>query len=257
MRSLTTALLLVALLALPSAAQQGDLASTRVLESRAELEALLEELQATAESTAYSSSLRRRARDEARIVEERLRDGDFRVGDRVYLQVTLQGQPWMADTVRVVQGPSVFLPEIGEIELGGVLRSELSDHMRTALGRFLIDPRVEQASSFVRMGFTGAVMQQGELYVPAEALVGEALSAAGVAAGANLEEVTIRRSGEVLWDETAVAEARRQGRTLDQMNLRAGDEFDIPAQTAGAGWATVLQIGVGLLGTIGILLTAF
>lgn len=252
---LVAALCLVAFPARPGHGQ--DLARTGVLETRAELEELLGRLTATAESSAYSSSLRERARDEARLIEERLRDGDFRVGDRIYLQVTFQGREFLSDTLRVVQGPSVYVGEIGEVELDGVLRSELPDHLDDYLARFVRDPSLDQVSTFVRLSFVGAVAEQGERYLPAESLIGEALNVGGVGADADLEGVTVQRGGEILWDEEAVRLARREGRTLDQMSLQAGDEIQVPAQATGTSWLTVAQVAAGIVGSLGLLFTVF
>lgn len=253
--TLAAVLCLVLAAAVPGRAQ--DLAQTGVLESRAELEQLLAELNATAGSSAYSDGLRDRARAEARLIEARLRDGDFRVGDRIYLQVSLQGRPFLSDTLRVVQGPSVYVGEIGEVELDGVLRSELPDHMADYLGRFVRDPSLDQVSTFVRLSFVGAVAEQGERYLPAESLIGEALNVGGVGTGADLEGVTIQRGGETLWDEEAVRLARREGRTLDQMSLQAGDEIQVPAGSPGTNWVTVLQVGVGILTSVAIFFQVF
>lgn len=257
MRRLASILALVFSLTAPLEAQQTDLAATGVLETREELRALLAELEATASSTAYSSSLRDRARTEAELIAERLQRGDFRVGDRVFLLVSIQGQPLISDTLRVVQGPSVFLGEIGEIGLGGVLRSELRGHMADELSRYLRDPRIDQANTFIRLSFVGAVTQQGELYLPAEALMGEALNEAGVGSGGDLEEVTISRGGTILWDAEAVRMARREGRTLDQMSLQAGDEIQVPEAGGSGGWITIVQVAGGIIGSIGLLLAVF
>ncbi|MDT8340079.1 MAG: hypothetical protein RQ751_01085 [Longimicrobiales bacterium] len=250
-------LALTLLLAPGLGAQQRDLADTRFLETRAELEALLGELRETAASTAYSAALRRRARDEANVIERRLQEGDFGVNDRIFLAVSVQGQPWFADTLRVFAGPAVRFVDLGDISLHGVLRSELGDHMATSLGRFLREPRVLEAESFVRLTFLGAVGGQGERHLPAASTLGEVLTQAGLGATSDFEGVTISRGGELLWSQDAVMEAVRRGRTLDQMSLQAGDEILIPAQQPPNRTLTLLQIGLGLLTSVVLITQVF
>lgn len=250
-------LALVLLLAGGLEAQQADLLDARFLETRAELQALLEELRQTSESTAYSSTLRRRAREEASVIERRLAEGDFGVNDRIYLEVSVMGQPWFADTLRVFTGPAVRFPEIGAVELTGVLRSELQGHIRTQLGQYLREPSVDAAESFIRMTFIGAVGVQGERHIPAGTSLGEALTLAGLGATSDLEGVTISRGGNVLWSEEAVMDAVRRGRTLDQMSLQAGDEISIPAQNESSRWLSVLQVGIGIVSAISLIIWRF
>jgi len=238
-------------------AQQADLVDPRFLETREELQALLQELQQTAASTAYSSALRRRARDEAEIIERRLREGDFGVNDRIYLAVSVQGQAWFADTVRVEAGPVARLPEVGAVELGGILRSELREHMRAQLSRFLRDPQVDLAESFVRLTILGAVGGQGERYVPAQTTLGQALTQTGLATSSDLEGTTISRNGQILWNMEAGADAIRQGRTLDQMSLQAGDEIQIPARPTGNQWISWIQVGLGIVTAVTLIIWRF
>lgn len=226
----------------------------RILESRAELEALLEELQQTAASTAYSETLRRRARDEARLIEQRLQTGDFRNGDRIYLSVSQGGQAWFADSLMVEPGPSVYIDPIGDVDLRGVLRSELEGHLLAELRRYLRDPTIREASPTIRLTITGGATQQGEIYFPAVALIGSAISQAGLPPSADVESIAIYRGGEVLWDEEAVALARQEGRTLDQLSLQAGDEIRIPVRTPGSNWVTYLQVGLGLITAVSIII---
>ncbi len=226
----------------------------RMLETRADLEALLDELRSTAASTAYSESLRARARDEASLIEARLLEGDFRTGDRIFLSVALQGETWLADTLEVDPGPSVYVDPIGGVSLEGLLRSELRGHLQSELERFLRDPVIRAADPTIRLAFVG-VTEQGEVYLPAIARIGTAIS--GQAPTADFEGIEIYRMGELLWDAEAVAQARQQGRTLDQMSLQAGDEIRIPQRAEPRDWVTWLQVGIGLVTTLSIILWRF
>lgn len=225
-------------------ARQGATGTSGILETRAELEALLEDLRSTATSTAYSSSLRRRARDQAAIIERRLREGDFGTNDRIFASISVQGQVWFQDTLRVRRGTSIQFPEIGAIDLAGVLRSELAEHLRAELSTYIRDPRVDQVSTFIRLQVSGAVALQGERYLAADLNFGEALAQAGLGPTADPDAVEVLRGEETLMDSDAVAEARQEGLTLDQMSLQAGDEIRIaPRDPPTQVWGTVLRWG--------------
>ena len=68
--------------------------------SRQQLEQVQARLDAAARSPAYSAALQARARADADSVRQRLRDGDFRVGDRILLSV--EGQATLAANTLVV-----------------------------------------------------------------------------------------------------------------------------------------------------------
>lgn len=237
------------------AQQTSDLLTSRLLGTRAELQAQLQELQATAASSAYSSTLRNRAREQAAILERRLEDGDFRTGDRIV--ITVDGEALVSDTLQVVSGPSVIFPEIGAVGLDGVLRSELRDHLAEELGRFIRNPRVRNAQVLIGLQFSGAVGQQGVHYIPAEAPLGDAFRFPGLAGDAAMNEVRIRRGGQVIWDDEAVQEAVQEFRTLDQMSLQAGDEILVPQDQRSGNWLTWLQVGAGLLTSVVLLTRVF
>src|SRR6056297_1383954 len=95
--------------------------------TRADLERLVDFYEEVASSPAYSDRLKTEARTNVERVRARLRDGDFRVGDRIVLDV--QGEPQLPDTVSVEAGPKIVLPLFGDIGLSGVLRSEVEPHL--------------------------------------------------------------------------------------------------------------------------------
>jgi protein involved in polysaccharide export with SLBB domain len=194
--------------------------------TRAELEELVEQLEATAQSSAYSGTLRDRARTEATLIRRRLTEGDIRVGDRIMLRVEGHTFP---DALMVVAGRRVVLPEIGEIPLEGVLRSELQDHMAHHIGRFIREPRVE-ARPLIRLQVRGAVRSPGYFMAPSDLLVEDAIMLAGGPAGnARTDRVRIERAREVIWHGDRLQAAMFEGRTLDQLSLQAGDDIVVPA----------------------------
>lgn len=198
---------------------------------RQELEELAERLEAAAASSGYSQRLRDQARREAEVVRARLEEGDFQIGDRVTLQV--EGEPEISDTLVVASGRVLNLPDMDPIPLDGVLRSELESHLERELGRYLQDPVIE-ATSLMRIAVLGQVGNQGFYTMPASLLIEEALMlAGGPSQGAELDKAEILRGDQVIWQGDALREAIIAGRTLDQLNLRAGDRIMVPERTPG------------------------
>ena len=198
--------------------------------SRADLTALAERLgQGSAEERTKAAALR-----------NRLREGDFRPGDR--LSLVLEGNVTMADTaVAVTTGPKVTLPDVGDIPLAGVLRSELQDHMKKQLARYVRDARV-RATPLVRVSVLGPVTRPGFYFMPADIPISEAVMRAGGPAGdADLSRSVIRRGSEQLYDKRNTQTAINEGLTLDQLSLRSGDEIRVGARS-NRNWQSVASI---------------
>jgi len=248
MRHLWIVLALTALGAAAVTAQVPDFDPGGSVRSRADLMRLVEEYEQALSSTAYSESVKRRIREDAETVRRRLAEGDFRVGDRVVLSV--QSEPELPDTVAVEPGPMIALPLFGEISLAGVLRSEITEHLTTELSRYIRDP-VVRATGLMRLSVQGAVTQPGFYTMPAEMLLGEALMAAGgPSAGAKMDDIKIERGTRVLLEGDAVQEAIREGLTLDQLNLAAGDQISVPQASAGGGFLGTLGLVAGIVGSL-------
>jgi protein involved in polysaccharide export with SLBB domain len=111
--------------------------------------------------------------------------------------------------------------------LRGILRSEAQDYITEELKRYVRDPSV-RVQTLIRMGILGAVGKQGFYQVPADVLVSDAIMIAGGPAGnADPNRTVIRRGGNVILTEEDVRGAIVNGATLDQLNLRAGDEISV------------------------------
>jgi polysaccharide export outer membrane protein len=220
--------------------------------TRAELEELLGRYEQTAASNAYSGQLRERARTEAVLIRSRLEEGDLRVGDRIALVVERHAE--LADTFNVVAGRMIVLPEIGSIALAGVLRSELQSHLAAEIGRFIRDP-VVHARSLVRIEILGSVGSPGFYTIPSDLLISDALMLAGGPQGsANIEKTRIERGGDVIWEGKDLREAVIEGRTLDQLSVRAGDSLIVPQQSSR--WAQFRNAVVVVSGLTSILVIA-
>lgn len=199
--------------------------------TRDDLQTLLDQYEAALASPAYSAELKSAARAGAERVRERLEEGDFRVGDRIVLSI--QGEPNYPDTIPVESGPQITLPLFGAIGLDGVLRSELTEHLTTEIGRFIRDP-VVQAEGLMRLSIQGNVGNPGFYVVPADMLLSEALMmAGGPGQRADLEDLHVERGGRLLLDGETIQEAMQDGRTLDQLSLQAGDQLVLPEEEPG------------------------
>ncbi|MDR0787720.1 MAG: polysaccharide biosynthesis/export family protein [Gemmatimonadota bacterium] len=194
--------------------------------TRAQLRSLLAEYENTAASSANSGAVRDRARTDAELIRHRLDAGDFQTGDQIVL--TVEGEPTLTAAFSVEAGPALQLPGIGSIPLAGVLRSELQDHLRQQLARYLRDPVITARSS-IRILVSGQVTEAGYKLLPTNTVISDVLSYAGGATStADIPRIQIERGNEVIWDPAALQVAIVQGRTLDQMNLRAGDHLVVP-----------------------------
>ena len=243
--------------ALPAQSQTPtDWDAAREQVTRTELQGLLERLETQAASSAYSSRMRAHARESMQLIERRLREGDFQTGDRVVLDV--QGEPEMSDTLTVRAGRVVDVPVAGRVSLEGVLRSELQEAMESHISNYVRNP-VVQTQALIRLSLIGEVASPGFYVVPADIPVTDALMLAGGPTGAaNLPQLRVERGSARIWEGEAMEMAVIQGRTLDQMNIQAGDRIVVPA---GGGerdtmqTVTMVTTVVGSLGTVIFLLT--
>ena len=203
---------------------QDPLGPTRLDIDRVELTRLLAEYDAVATSTGYSDVLRDEGGAFAGIIRERLSAGDFRIGDEIALLVEGADAPqW--DTLIVEAGPLIDVPTLGPILLHGVLRSELETHLTTELGRFIQLPRV-QARALIRVSVAGAVGRPGFYAIPTNLRLSDVVTlAGGPQEGADPGQIRVERGQAVLWSVEELLVPVAEGRTLDDLGLRAGDRI--------------------------------
>jgi hypothetical protein len=255
-RSLALAALVASLLASAPVATAGQSPIISIdpgasVRTRADLERLLVEYDQALTSPAYSEAVKRSIRADADLIRMRLTDGDFRVGDRITIEV--EGEPGLPDTVSVESGPKIVLPVFGDIPLHGVLRSEIEDHLTQSLARFITAP-VVRANGHIRISVQGEVARPGFFTMPAEMLLGEALMVAGgPTPQSNVDQIRIERGIEIVLDGDALQEAIRGGLTLDQLNLQAGDQIVVPQEQA-TGWLGTVGLVTGIVGSLGFLI---
>src|SRR5262245_3549362 len=150
----------------------------------------------------------------------------FQVGDRVLLSV--EGDSVLSDTFTVVAGPALRLPQIGDIPLANVPRSELEPYLTRELGRYIKDP-VVSARALIRISVMGEVARPGFYAVPVDLVLPDALMLAGGATTeARLEKLQIVRGNSAVVGVAALQNAIARGATLDQLGIRAGDRIEVP-----------------------------
>ena len=210
--AVVTASLLLALGAVPAAAQQQpaqEPSQPRALATRAELDSLLKSGKVSA--------------DEAAVIRERLKNGDFALGDRLVLHVL--EEPTLNDTFAVKQGGVLVLPNLPDISMNGVLRSEAQAYLAAQIAKYVRNATVT-VDPLMRVSILGQVGRPGFYTVRADMLASEAIMAGGGPTGdANLRKTEIRRNGQVVRDDKQVELAFSRGVSLDALNLQAGDEI--------------------------------
>lgn len=261
-------LICLGLVAAPGVAAQAPdfLVSSGREMTRADLQASLQQLEAAAVSEDYGEGVRAQAAARAAQIRQRLTEGDFRVGDRIQVQV--QDENWdsnspgaIATSVTIVptpgsiavptgrgstgatfavqEGPSVKFPDIPAISLRGVLRSELQEHLTEELSRYIINPVVE-AETLLRISVLGSVRGAGFYYPAATQNIGDVIMmAGGPGSDANYDEITLLRGGQTLWGPEEVQSLIAEGRTLDQINMQAGDIIEVPRESDSNIWLEV------------------
>ncbi len=234
------------------AAQAPASESRGVRATRPWLEEWLQRLEAVEQTPDSSVAARTTARSSAEVVRARLAAGDFQAGDRIVIwvegaDVGVERRPsgarsieeQLSDTFTVGIDRDVTLPAIGVVSLRGVLRSELPDHMTREIGRLIKEP-VVRAQALIRVSVVGGVAKPGFYAVPVDAVLSDALMVAGgPVPEAKLHELRIERAGKPLWGGSLLQLAMTQGRTLDEMNVRAGDQFVVPGGKRSDGYQTI------------------
>src|SRR6058998_3612131 len=152
----------------------------------------------------------------------------FQVGDRILLHV--EGDSALSDTFTVVAGPALRLPDIGEISLAGVRRTDLEAHLTRELNRYIKDP-VVTARALIRVSVAGEVTRPGFYAVPVDLVLPDALMLAGGATQrARVDRLLILRGDAPLWGGDRLQRAIAHGATLDQLGVQAGDRIQVPGE---------------------------
>lgn len=182
--------------------------------------------------------------------QESSANGEVRVGDRIVLSV--RGDSVLTDTFPVSPGRTLRLPNLPELSLQDVPRAQLQDYVTQHIARFVRDPVVE-VRSLIRIGLLGEVDRPGFYFVTTDGLVSDAIMmAGGPTREADLTKATVRRGATVLWERAEFRGALTEGKTLDQLGLRSGDEIVIGERKRGrldnvlrvAGFLSGIALGI-------------
>jgi hypothetical protein len=242
------ATLILACAVRPSGLQGQD--ARRAQATRSELQASLVELEKYAASSGYSSRLRGEKSREAAMIRARLEEGDLQVGD--HIEINVVGQQAFSDTFVIASGRVLSLPGLPDIPLQGVLRSEAQEYLTKQLSRYIREPQVRVRTK-IRLNVFGSVGRPGYYQVPADVRADDAImQAGGPAPEADPKKIFVRRGTTEIWSQEALLEAMRQGLTLDQLNLRAGDELVLDPQKrpSGVSFFTIVGAIGGLASTV-------
>lgn len=236
---MTLASLAAALIPASGAAQEPAIDDWRA--TRGQLERRAEALAQSAASPAYGDRLRASARAQLEVVRHRLAAGDFRLGERIL--VDIQGQTVStSDTLTVQDSLIVAIPNIRRVRLHGVLRSELDALMTREVGAVVLNA-VVRAQPLMRLAVFGQVANPGYVSVSADTRVDELITiAGGPTVGADLTNVRLARGDTVLADSEAIGLAIAEGRALSALALRDGDALILPESPPPWNRESTLQI---------------
>jgi protein involved in polysaccharide export with SLBB domain len=222
----------------------------RATVTRPQLEAALAEIDVILASSGYSAAIKSQKQNEAALIRRRLTEGDIRPGDVIVLRVA--NEPDLTGDFLVSTSRTIVIPAVGEIQIGTQLRSELEAYLTTQLTRFVRDPLV-RAEPQIRIAIFGGVGRQGFFVAPANALLTDVImqSAGGVAGNAQLNKSSIKRNDVEILDRDGFQAALRNGLSLDQLNIQAGDEIHVGRQRSGR-WPVIAAITTasGLIWTL-------
>ena len=199
-----------------------------ILNSRAEIENQAIAAERIAASADLSETARKEAREESALLRERLAEGDYRVGDRMV--ITINADTVVLDTFVVRSGTTLTLPSIPEVSLKGVLRSEVDAYLTTQYARYVKNPSVK-VTSLVRLAVLGSVGKPGFYAFPSDLLVSDVIMLAGGPSGSSdLDKTVVKRGKDNLVRPARMRTALRDGLTLDQLDIRSGDELVIESK---------------------------
>jgi protein involved in polysaccharide export with SLBB domain len=235
---------LLATLALPAApaiaGAQEPVAGASGYVTRQELETLA----AQADQNARSGDAA--ARENAAALRSRLREGDFKVGDKIVIStLTTVDLPaevlrTLNDTLTVREGRTIRLPNMPDVKLDGVLRSELEGVLNRHVQAYIRNARI-RAEILLPGVISGPVSRPGyKSFVP-DMLVSDAImSAGGLGGQADVSRTVVKRAGEEIIGRDSLQKAIRNGATLDRIDFQSGDELAVGEEKR-RNWLRVLQ----------------
>jgi protein involved in polysaccharide export with SLBB domain len=225
---------LIALVGLSRPATAQVAAMSSELETRAMLEAELKKADA------------QNRKSEAFLLRTRLEKGDFQDGDRIVVKLLGNTQliGWTNDTVTVRAGRVLPFPQLADLPLTGVLRSELTQKISSHLAQYVKDSSV-RATPLLRVAVLGQVRNPNYYYTSADVLLSDlVMKAGGPAANADMDNLVIRRGAEIIWSAKDTRAALNDGMSLDRLHLRAGDELYVDDMKGKINWREIASYAI-------------
>lgn len=185
---------------------------------------------------------------EAKAMRQRLTVGDFYPGDQVVVELYGGEEPFR-DTLSVRAGQELIIGRYPPFSVKGVLRSELDSSLTTQVRRYLTQPLV-RTTPLARILVTGGVARPGYLIVRSDLAVTDVVTRAGGLTPASLvNKSQVRRSNERVIEQDSMAVVLQTGMTIDQADIRAGDEIRI-GEKKQTNWLNMIWTVTILLGTV-------
>ncbi len=230
---------------------QSSLGEYRRQTTRADLEKSAE-AEENAAAVASDPRLRDRLLADANDKRQRLKNGDFLPGDRIWIQIYADSV--VSDTFTVRNDRMLRLPPFPDIPLQGVLDSELKSHLVQSLKVYLKGDVQVDATALVQLTVLGSVGRPGFLTVPVDTrLTDVIMGAGGPGTQADLDRTIVKRGSQTVVDQKGFQDAIRLGKTVGDVSIRDGDQIVVPDQ---ASRFSVKQV-VGFIGGLGGLFWVF
>jgi hypothetical protein len=177
--------------------------------------------------------------DEVSTLRGRLKNGDFKPGDRFVL--SLRQDSVRTDTLFIRDSLRVAVLNLPEFSVAGVLRSELEEKLNAHVARFLKNAAV-RTTLLTRVSVTGAVRNPGFYYAVPDRPINDLLtSAGGPLPDADVAKLTISRSGTTLLPGKDAKRVVQDGRTLESLDVESGDNVHVPTKRK-VNWQLVIQL---------------
>lgn len=223
----------------PARAMQAVEVPNRQMATRTELSERLAAMEKQAGDPSAKKDAKARALAETTEIRKRLAEGDFQVGDRFTYTIVLDTVS--SDTASVRSGQVASISNLPDVRLKGVLRSELNELLKTHVSTYVKNATV-RSLVLTRVSVLGAVLRPGYYYAsPDRAITELVMLAGGPAVDANLAQIEVRRDNKTLLSAKDSKEAVKEGRTLEQVDIRSGDEVTIPTKKR-VNWQAIIQL---------------
>ena len=182
-------------------------------------------------------------KSEVEDLRARMANGDFRVGDRFASTLTIDSV--RSDTVSIRDGLLISISNLPDFSVKGLLRSELDDALNSYVSRYLKNARIRTVM-LTQVSILGAVGRPGFYWITPDRPISDLIMiaggpTAGQSGDANLRELEIKRANRVIMNSKESRAALMEGRTIEQADIRTGDEVRIPVKRK-INWQSVIQL---------------